>query len=299
MIIINITGGLGNQMFEYATGLALSKFFDTNLKLDLNSLENRAPRTGFTFRSFELEEVFGIKQTNRATPKELQAVFDMPFGRKEELIHFLKYQITKYSIIDEYRLGFGFHDLKKIAKKNSYLNGKFQSEKYFSNYHLDIKKAFTFTAFIKEKNIKYHNLITNSNSVCLHIRRGDYANDPSINQHHGTCDLTYYENAISFISSKLADPYYFIFTDDHNWVKQNLKISSNHYFIEGNFGKNSYRDMQLMSICKHHIIANSTFSWWGAWLATNPEKIVIAPKKWFRDKNISSKDIIPSNWLKL
>jgi Glycosyl transferase family 11 len=132
----------------------------------------------------------------------------------------------------------------------------------------------------------------------LHIRRGDYVQNPKASAVHGTSTLDYYSEAIQLMIGEVGMPHVFIFSDDIDWVKGNLIIPSPHTFVCQNIGADSYRDMQLMSLCKHNIIANSSFSWWGAWLNPNPEKIVIAPKQWFVNAN-NTVDLLPSTWITL
>lgn len=139
--------------------------------------------------------------------------------------------------------------------------------------------------------------IRKTNSVSLHIRRGDYITSKITNKFHGTCCLGYYKKAMKLINKKVKNPKYFVFSDDIYWVKKNLEIK-NAFYVDDNVGDKSYIDMQLMSMCKHNIIANSSFSWWAAWLNNNPNKIVIAPKKWFNDPGMDTTDLISEEWIR-
>lgn len=156
--------------------------------------------------------------------------------------------------------------------------------------------------------MKYKSDVTNEqvaqnilsvNAVSLHVRRGDYVSNLTINQFHGTCSLEYYNQAIAQIAKKVETPHFFVFSDDPEWVKSNLKIDYSITIVDHNNADKNYEDIRLMSLCKHHIIANSSFSWWGAWLCRNPNKIVIAPLKWFNDKSINTTDLIPDGWIKI
>ena len=133
----------------------------------------------------------------------------------------------------------------------------------------------------------------------MHIRRGDYVSNPTTNKLHGTCSLEYYHNAVDIIAAKVSNPHFFIFSDDHEWARNNFKIDYPLTFVAHNNAGKNYEDMRLMSLCKHHIIANSSFSWWGAWLGSNPKKIVCAPRGWFKDKSLNTNDIIPSDWSRI
>ncbi|MCK4744844.1 alpha-1,2-fucosyltransferase, partial [Candidatus Parcubacteria bacterium] len=190
------------------------------------------------------------------------------------------------------------HFDSKILKLigNIYLDGYWQSEKYFKNIENSIRKEFTLKNDLQLKAKKLLRKIKNTESISIHIRRNDYISHKPANQYHGVCHLSYYKKAINVIIKKIDDPHFFVFSDDIDWCKKNLKIKFPTIFVEGN---KDYEDLILMSKCKHNIIANSTFSWWGAWLNNNPNKIVIAPKKWFRKKSINTKDLIPKTWIKI
>ena len=177
---------------------------------------------------------------------------------------------------------------------NIYMYGYYQSEKYFKEIANIIRKDFTFSKPVDIINQKLINQIGNTESVSIHIRRGDYLNIPNT---QNICSISYYKKAINLILKNISNPQFYIFSNDINWCKQHLQID-NAVFISNNIGKNSFIDMQLMSCCKHNIIANSTFSWWGAWLNNNPNKIIISPNKWMNDTN-GTGDIIPNDWIKI
>jgi hypothetical protein len=180
------------------------------------------------------------------------------------------------------------------------VSGYWQGEKFFINNKNTIRRDFQFIKLMDRKNINILEEINKVNSVSVHVRRGDYISDKKTNEFHGVCTLRYYNNAIKKIKQTIKSPKFFVFSDDSEWVKNNLKID-NATYVNWNNGDNSYKDMQLMSHCKHNIIANSSFSWWGAWLNTSPGKIVIAPKKWFINDEAQkkSKDLIPKEWIKI
>jgi hypothetical protein len=137
--------------------------------------------------------------------------------------------------------------------------------------------------------------------VSVHIRRGDYVTNSHTNAVHGTCSLEYYENAINYISEKVKAPHFFVFSDDYKWALENFKNRSYPVTCISNNADKNYEDLTLMYNCKHHIIANSSFSWWGAWLNPNEDKIVIGPKQWFKSKKQSTdtKDVMPKEWVKM
>jgi len=182
---------------------------------------------------------------------------------------------------------------------HSYLEGYWGSEKYFKDIENIIRKEFTLKDKPDAINQKMISRIKNCDSVSIHIRRGDYIFDEKTNKYHGVCNLDYYLKAIALVAKKVKKPYFFIFSDDIRWAKQNLHLKFPCVYVNHNIGKKDYEDLRLMSNCCHNIIANSSFSWWGAWLNKNKDKIVIAPKKWFTDKSINTKDLIPKQWLKI
>ncbi len=187
--------------------------------------------------------------------------------------------------------------LRKKIEKNFLLSGFFQSEKYFVSYRKIILKLLKFPK-IKNKLLQsYLDLIKNRNSVAIHIRRGDYFNNPKVRYFHGILGDNYYKKSINYIKRKIKNPLFFIFSDDINLVKKTLFFlkKEKHIFIDT---KSSINDLHLMSSCKHFIIANSTFSWWGAWLSKKKYKIICAPKRWVRAK-IPTPDIIPESWVKI
>ena len=141
--------------------------------------------------------------------------------------------------------------------------------------------------------------IQSTESVSLHVRRADYIQNALTNKIHGTCDQDYYDRAIRYIAERVIDPHFFIFSDEPEWVKENLKIDFPMTVVDCNDASRNYEDLRLMSTCKHNIIANSSFSWWGAWLNPNPDKLVITPEQWFNDKKRNTKDLIPEQWVKM
>jgi hypothetical protein len=159
----------------------------------------------------------------------------------------------------------------------------------------EIRQIFTVKKALNTQTKPFLDQIRACNSVSLHVRRGDYVQNPIINQTHGLCSLEYYEKAVQYMAEKLEKPVFFVFSDDILWCKENLKLPFPTVFVEGNFL--NYEDLTLMSACQHQIVANSSFSWWGAWLNNFAKKIVIAPKKWFNDQEI--KDLIPQTWTRL
>ncbi|OQW68044.1 MAG: alpha-1,2-fucosyltransferase [Proteobacteria bacterium ST_bin12] len=291
MIISNIIGGLGNQMFQYAAALALSNKLRCTLKVDIRDFSGYKLHQGF-----ELDRLFNIC-AKPALNKDVTEVIgwqQSAFARRLFRKPHLKYARHKNYIVEpHFSYWGGFNQIKG----NSYIDGYWQSERYFSEFADKVRSEFNFKLPLSKKNSEIAAHIAQVNAVSLHVRRGDYVTNAK-NAHIGVCSLDYYKAAISHINIKLNNPVFFIFSDDMDWVKANLALAEKSVYVDHNSGAESYNDMRLMSLCKHHIIANSSFSWWGAWLNSNSEKIVIAPKKWFAG-DIETNDLIPQSWVQL
>lgn len=283
MIVVKLTGGLGNQMFQYAFGRYLATKHHTSLKLDTSYFDE------FKLRNYELD-VFAF-QKELILKKDIEKHFNPTtlFGK-------IRRKIGNYKIISENKFEYD-PSIIENSTANCHVIGYWQSEKYFTEVAHEIRQAFTFQAPDNELNEELIREIKNSNAVSIHVRRGDFVTDPKTNQVHGCCSIEYFERAISYVEKKLDYPVFYIFSDDINWVRNNLSILSPHFFIDHN--KRDYDDMRLMSVCSHNIISNSSFSWWAAWLNPNKNKIVVAPQKWFNDSQKDTRDLIPESWVKI
>lgn len=289
MIIMNIKGGLGNQMFQYATGKALALSHNTNLKLDVSWFDTNTQ--GATKRTYDLS-YFSLPEDIIATQQDLKSVKK---SRLPSKIIKLLYSAYQNKIVTEKHYHYDPNFWK--SPSNAYLTGYWQSFRYFDTFSEYIRKDFEFKPPIDIKNQKLSGSILVTSSVSLHIRRGDYVTNTHTNSFHGTTTFDYYNKAIEYISQQVKNPHIFIFSDDMKWVKENFFLPYPTTYIDHN--TIAFEDMRLMSLCKHNIIANSSFSWWGAWLNQNPEKIVIAPKQWFNDSSINTSDLIPNFWIRL
>lgn len=291
MIIVKLIGGLGNQMFQYAVGRNLAIKNNCMLKLDISGFK------GYKLRNYDLVN-FNV-QENIATSNDLMGVIlptDNFILKARKHLERKISRIQDIQYIREKKIDFNPKIL--ILKDNKYLDGYWQSEKYFSDISDVIRKEFTLIKKADPINESYLGDIVDCESVSVHIRRGDYVSDPRTTQVHGFLGLEYYQRALKLMLEKKDNSHFFVFSDDPQWAKMNLITSKKITFIEHNCAKN-YEDLRLMTHCKHHITANSTFSWWGAWLCQNEDKIIIAPKKWFNDESINSDDLIPKSWIRL
>jgi hypothetical protein len=290
MKIVRIIGGLGNQLFQYSLYLALKQKYPSEVvKIDISLFNDYKLHSGF-----DLTNIFNI-YAEIATKKEIRKYSRTIDNYKLSRIirHLLPPKRTEFIEKLEYVVNDEVFITNKV-----YFEGYWQNENYFKKIESIVKSQFSVVFDINDKvNISVIDDIINSQSVSVHIRRGDYLN------HHfykGICELDYYERAIKLVNEKISNPVFFIFSNDFEWVKSKLPaiLDGNKYvLIDWNYGENSYKDMILMSLCKYNVIANSTFSWWAAWLNSNLNKMVICPDRWTNIPN--SEEIIPKEWIKL
>lgn len=287
MIISTLTDRMGNQLFQYAAGRALAIKNDTILKINKKKFEiNPSPVAKYELHHFRIPQNF-------ATNQEIN-----------------EYLWLKDSLI--------FRGMRKIYPKHTYfeksfdydrcferlgakvgLRGFWQSYKYFDSISDIIREECQVVHPISGLNQVLSNEMRQVNSVAVHVRRGDYVSNPKTHVIFGTCSLDYYKKAIGLIAERVQNPKFYFFSDDIDWVRENLKVPYSSTYISHNTGEKSYEDLRLMSHCKHNVIANSTFSWWGAWLNQNQNKIVVAPKNWFTDPQKRTDDLCPLDWLRI
>lgn len=293
MIIANIIGGLGNQMFQYAAGRALALVRGQTLRLDISG-----------FAGYELHQGFELKRIFQCEAEIASA---------EDVRSILGWQAMPAIKRILVRPGFGalrgrgfvvephFHFWPGIRSvpDSAYLQGYWQSEKYFGDVTHTLRADFAFRQPMSEINIAWADRIGRCEAVSLHVRRGDYVSNPLTHATHGVCALDYYSAAVRHVARCVEKPEFFVFSDDIAWARDNLDISFPAHYIDHNRAEESYNDMRLMSLCQHHILANSSFSWWGAWLNPRPDKVVVAPARWFANGNRSVDDLLPEGWVRL
>ena len=292
MVIANLIGGLGNQMFQYAAGRAVALIHNTSLKLEVSGYTSYDLHQGF-----ELERIFNCS-ANIAKKSDMRNIlgWQSPSGIRRLVSRPNMSVFRNKGIVIEPH----FHYWPGINNMPSdcYLTGYWQSENYFSEFTDQIRNDFTFKLPMEVKNVEIANQMNQVNAVSLHVRRGDYVSNTNTTATHGLCSLEYYKAAIQYVAEHLEKPVFFIFSDDIAWVRINLKIDFPCQYVDHNQASESYNDMRLMSLCQHHIIANSSFSWWGAWLNPAVDKIVVAPKRWFANQT-DTQDLIPQKWARL
>lgn len=292
MVISNILGGIGNQMFQYAAGRALTLTNRQRLLLDLSDFPNYHLHHGF-----ELSRVFNVI----AEVAETSTVHQMLAWRANRLVkkvlrrpQFVWLRGKKFVVEPHFNYWSDFFNLTE----DCYLSGYWQSERYFKPIESVIRRDFTFREPLAGRNSELASEIAQTQSISLHVRRGDYVSDSKTGNIMDVCSLEYYRKAISYIAERVEHPVFYVFSDEMGWVRQNLSVTFPCIYVDHNRGAESYRDMQLMSLCRNQIIANSSFSWWGAWLNSNPEKVVVAPRNWFRN-GTDDRDLIPPEWARL
>lgn len=312
MILLKLKGGLGNQLFQYACGRALSLRSGQKLVLDVTGYAVQpgaeTPRH-FALSPFSIQADEIITDPNDSRLSHLSGV-----SRKFALSILFTKILRKIS--GNYHIGWDARFFEKInaeaksvaktaTEKDVYLDGFWWSEKYFADQAIVIRQDFMLRDPMSPTAQNIASIIDDQSGipVSIHIRRGDYVLDPKTNAYHGLCSKDYYDEAIAHLVSKIGKNIeLFVFSDDIEWVKTNMPFGYPTFYVSrlGPDEKNilaDHEELILMSRCRHHIIANSSFSWWGAWLNPSPNKIVIAPARWTKKKIRDSKNMLPDSWI--
>jgi hypothetical protein len=280
MIIVRLSDGLGNQMFQYAFGRALSVRRGVPLRLDLSAYQRDRKRVYGLSQFLVMEDFVTEEEVLKVVSRPLdptQPWWDQPVVKPEHF-HY-----------DE--------DVTRVPSAG-YFVGYWQTERHFADLAGLIRLEFTPRSPLSGANLDAARTIAARNAVSLHVRRGDYVSDRTVNALHGICSLDYYRRAVAHVMERVERPEFFIFTDDPDWVRANLKLGAPAYLIAHN-GNAPVEDLRLMSLCRHHILANSSFSWWGAWLAERPGQVVCAPRRWFTGYPHDTRDLTPDRWVRL
>lgn len=297
MIIVRLRGGLGNQMFQYAAGRALAAHHQVPLKLDLYTYA-RHPYRRYELHRFQIDAV-------EATREEVHR-----FTGSNPVIRFLNKRENYFRCPGVFaQPHYHFYEDFFALPKDIYLSGYWQSEKYFTGIAGLVRQQFTPANKLDDRNAAVQQQMQSENSVAVHVRRGDYTGG-NYASFFGTLHETYYGSAITRVRQRVGNPVFYFFSDDIAWCKSAFG-SIGAEFIGHNSGADAYKDLLLMASCRHNIIANSTFSWWAAWLNANPDKIVVAPQQWFAtpyldrkepvyaSRHYNTRDLIPAGWLRL
>lgn len=289
MDVVVIFNGLGNQMSQYAFYLQKKKINPSTYYISFCKDHN----------GLEINSVFNLKWKEHLINKLLYVLFRIMLADRFKIITEPAKRLLKLVgckvIHENFDYNFNLQYLKP-SKGITFYYGGWHSEKYFINAKKEILDAFTFSEQIDTETLTLMKEMGDRNSVALHVRRGDYLNEANINLFGKVCTLTYFEKAIRIIKDEVDSPHFYVFSNDLDWVKQNLSLESVTY-VDHNRGRNSWRDMLLMSVCKHNIISNSSFSWWGGWLNRNAGHKVISPAKFLNNDTLS--DVYPDRWIKI
>ena len=283
MIITEINGGLGNQLFQYAAGLSLSLRHQTQLKTAVQ-FKNADTSRSLGLSHFNLNLIEASQEevsqlySGSAIDRAIQSILPAQFKHVYKEKHFA------------YQSGF-----EKLGSK-VYLKGYWQSELYFSSITEQVKTTFTLKPEYYSSIQSLINEINTSESVSIHVRKGDYLLHP-YSDYYASLESAYYNNALAALQENLPQLKLYVFTDDPKWVKENLALPIPYTLISGVQTTSMYEDFQAMLTCKYHIIANSSFSWWTAWLSARDGKKVVAPKEWFKNGPSDTADLIPKSWL--
>jgi hypothetical protein len=290
MVLVKIVGGLGNQMFQYAVARHVAIKNNTQVK----------------FKDFTQKE--GIKRNFHLNFFKTKGskISDIELNT----LRLGNYVMNKFPNALTRRLGYSAYAEKtdngapfdqivlKLRAPNIYLEGFWQSFKYFDEIAGTIKDDFTVSTQPNDYSATMLGKIVSSNAVALHVRRGDYVSDKNTNAYHGVCSIEYYQECIKYIKEHVEDPHFFLFSDEPDWALENIKTGCPTE-VSYNPAELDYEDMRLMYSCKHFIIANSSLSWWGAWLSRSENKIVLAPKNWYQSTERDTSDLIPPSWIRI
>lgn len=292
IIITQLTGGLGNQLFQYAIAKTIALKNGVPMKMDLSFFKDYKWHV-YSLAPFKINENF-------ASVEECTNLLHPSLSFFKRVVN----KLTKNNTSVSYKLeerGFAFDATILEEKPPKYMIGYWQSEKFFEPIREIIRKDFEVKIPPSPENKVILDTILANNSVSIHIRRGNYVSDEVINNFHGTCSMEYYNQAILYFKERIDNPIFYIFSNDIPWSRDHLNFEGAKVFVDLNDDTTDYEDLRLMQNCKHQIIANSTFSWWAAWLNTNPSKIIIAPKQWFANDEMQAQiqDLIPNNWIRI
>ena len=284
-IYLRLMGGLGNQLFQYAAGRSLADRLRVELVIDDRYVVRKSQHTGLALDAFKIR---GRLMNN----SEHQYFSE----GKIQLARWFKKLIRPLGKVF-WETQYNYDPSVDTSTVGQLLIGFWQSEEYMHNMH-QLRLDLVLKAPLSAPAQKVKRIIDAVESVALHVRRGDYLKDQKTITRHGACSQSYYQNAIDYVLEKKPMAEFFVFSDDPKWVKAHLQLPPQcTYVSEAHI--TAEEDLVLISGCKHQIIANSTFSWWGAWLNNNCDKIVVCPTPWFDDNNIVTKDLLPANWHQL
>jgi len=293
MVIVRLMGGLGNQMFQYAAARRIALVHNVPLKLDISWFARRRDRA-YGLHALNIKEAL-------ATPDELGQITGPSTRGIGRFVFWLRRR---------FKIGYGWTWIHERglcpfdprvfdARERTYLDGYWQSEKYFSDVADTIRREFTVDFPGDGSSRELADRMATSESVSVHIRRGDYVSDPRKREARSVCAPDYYRRCTTRVADLLAKPHLFLFSDDPDWVAANLRFEHPTTLVSTVPARRDHEDLRLMSACRHHIIANSSFSWWAAWLNPHSDKLVLAPRRWMNDPRVDDRDVVPPGWVRV
>lgn len=282
-VVVGLSGGLGNQMFQYAAGRALALRLGAPLALDVSWFSDRAER------QFGLDGFVVDGRVLRPLPLppglvRLESRMSRRWGRLRHGVPIFRER------------HFRFDTRFDLLGRPVFLEGFWQSERYFATQGAAIREDFLLAQPLRISAQRYLDQISTSDAICVHVRRGDYVSNPVAADTHGTCSPRYYSAAVADIADGLSNPHCFVFSDEPAWARDNLTLGVPATYVDANSASEPHWDIALMSACRHFVIANSSLSWWAAWLGNAQDKRVIAPSPWFKDPTKDTRDLLPAAW---
>ncbi|SDH63097.1 alpha-1,2-fucosyltransferase [Propionivibrio dicarboxylicus] len=285
-VVVGLSGGLGNQMFQYAAGRALAHRLNTRLILDLSWFSGQSERH-YALTPFRIEA--NLQSAWPSLPTKAQSLISRLSRRWMPRIMGVPVWREPH-----------FHYAQDFAAIQSpvFLEGFWQSERYFKDVRQQLQSEFSLRDPMPPACQAVLDKIRACDALCIHVRRGDYLSNPIAAKVHGTCSTDYYRDGVSELSRKLKTPHAFVFSDEPDWARDSLTFDCPMTVVDINTPTDAHLDLLLMSACRHFVIANSSLSWWAAWIGEDENTTVIAPTRWFLTADKDTSDLLPDHWLK-
>jgi hypothetical protein len=295
-VTVSLYGGLGNQLFQYATARSLAVHLQAELALDLAWFDIVTKMPDVTPRKFALAP-FNIRGTLQNEGTALFTTGNRLQRLAKKIVRALRPQPTKVHLVTEEKSTFN----PKIFSLQGllWLKGHWSSPKYFENIQSLLQQEIGTPRQLNPKSTELISTISNSNAIAIHVRRGDYVTNKQAAKRHGLCGMEYYQAGLNIVTRGLDNPHCYIFSDDTEWVRENFKIEIPMTIVDVNGPDDAHQDLWLMAACKRFIIANSSLSWWGAWLCGATDKVVVSPKKWALSAGHDTQNLIPADWVQI
>lgn len=287
-VTVSLFGGLGNQLFQYAIGRALAERINSPLVLDVSWFDDVIGSRGITVRKYALAP-FAINATLKLKQPGWRRNLA---GLRKSVLPFLEMKICREK-------GFRFDHEVMWIREPVWFQGHWQSPFYFEDASAVLRREIGTVGALNPRSAALLKTIRQSNAICVHVRRGDYVTNANAARFHGLCEMPYYLKALEIIAKDLPAPHCFVFSDDPAWVREHFKVPVPTTVVDINGPDDAHQDLWLMAACRRFVVANSSLSWWAAWLATAPDKQVVAPKRWFADEKVDTTDLVPHDWTRI